>query len=134
TYPVLVHGIPSTFDPSRHSSDIATLLNNNEIIIPHPSSLQHAEFLSPSSRHNTTPPKSHRSLILYFTDPHVANNCITRHIALYGRLLPTLKFTRRPPQCYNCHCFGHFARSCKNTTICGLCSGKHSSQACHCSN
>ncbi|KAF8577520.1 hypothetical protein K439DRAFT_1252979, partial [Ramaria rubella] len=80
------------------------------------------------------PPKSHRSLILYFTDPHVANNCITRHIALYGRLLPTLKFTRRPPQCYNCHRFGHFARSCKNTTICGLCPGKHSSQACHCLN
>ncbi|KAF8576149.1 hypothetical protein K439DRAFT_1320804, partial [Ramaria rubella] len=130
TYLVLVHGIPSNFDPSRHSRDITIPLNQNEIIIPHPSSLQHAEFLSPPSCNNTTQ-KSHCSLILYFTDPHIANNCITQHITFHGRLLSMLKFTHRLLQCYNCHQFGHFARSCRSVTTCGFCSGKHSSQSCH---
>ena len=39
TYPVLVHGMPTTFNPSRDSSHIASFLNENSDIITHPSML-----------------------------------------------------------------------------------------------
>ncbi|KIJ41364.1 hypothetical protein M422DRAFT_172265, partial [Sphaerobolus stellatus SS14] len=37
-----------------------------------------------------------------------------------------------PPQCYNCHRYGHFACDCCSRTTCGICSSAHHTQDCHC--
>ena len=70
------------------------------------------------------------SLILHFTDPAIANKCIDRHVAFGSRLLPTVKYIRHPPQCYNCQQMGHIARHCKSKMICGLCAEYHDTRQC----
>ena len=80
TYPIVIHGILVSFDPSCDSDDIATLLDENHHLLGHPSMLQHAEFISCTPNHNLS--KAHTSLILYLTNPHAANDCITQHVAL----------------------------------------------------
>ena len=118
-YPIMVHGIPPSFDTSRYSKDITGLLSTNTDVITCPSTLHHTEFLACTS--NKVPPKMHSPLILHFTDPETANKCIDHHMSYRGRLLPAVKYTRHPPQCYNCHRTGHFARSCKVKMSCGHC-------------
>ena len=60
----------------------------------------------------------------------MANACIDHHIALDGSLLPTVKFVRHPPHCFNCHHTGHFTCSCKAQRSCGLCAGDHGTRHC----
>ena len=75
TYPVLVHGIPTTFNTSHDGWDVTVnLISYNSNIITQSSALQHVEFLT--CMHSQMPHKTHGSLILHFTDPTVANNCI----------------------------------------------------------
>ena len=92
TFPVLVHGMLTNFNPSHSSDDIRHLILQNNHLVTHPSVLQHAKFLSQpcaAPQH-----KTHGSLILYLTDAKVTDNCIAHHIAYRGRLLQTIKFTR----------------------------------------
>ena len=128
TYPILIHGIPPDFETSHDSPDVAKFLNDNEDVITHLSSLQHTEFLT--GTHDPSQHRLHHSLIAYFTDPLVANNCIRRHVAFQGHLLPTVKFICRPPQCYNCYRSGHFTCNCKLKLACGLCAGEHATWHC----
>ena len=69
-------------------------------------------------------------LIIYFTDPVTVNKCIEHHIAFRSRLLPTVKFARCPPQCYNCQHIGHLAKSCRRKPRCGLCAEAHDTRQC----
>ena len=98
TYPVLIHGMPTPFDTSCDSPDINSLLDVNLDIIPHPSTLHHADFLicNPSRLQH----KTHSSVVLHFTDPTVANDCIARQVSLHGQLLSTVKFVWH---CYTPH-------------------------------
>ena len=130
TSPVLVHGMPTSFNPSRDSNNICHLVVQNNHLITHPSMLQHTEFLL--RPHTASQCKTRGSLILYLTHAKAANDCIAHHVAYQGHLLPTVKFTRQPPQCYNCHLFSHFARSCRATAACGCCTGMHATRVCKC--
>ena len=132
TYPVVVHGFPTVFDPSCDSDDISYLLQCNSDLILHPATLQQAEFISRKTMDTIRTTKTHSSLILYFTDLTTANNCIEKQIVYDGDIYQTAKFIRRPPQCYNCHHYGYFARDCHSPTTCGLCAGAHRTQDCYC--
>ena len=136
TYPVIVHGVPTTFVPphiNEESGDLVALFceQNTDIIIC-PAALQQAAFLA--CGHGPAPHKSHGSVILYFTDCEMANKSIDCHIALGGRLLPTAKFVPPPLQCYNCQHMGHPARYCKTATRCGCCAGNHDTWHCQSAN
>ena len=129
TYPVIVHRIPTTFDTSRDSADVCEhLIDYNSDIFACPSTLLSAEFLG--GKCNRTSQKARGSLILHIADPMTANTCIDRCIAFEGSLLPTAKFVRCPPRCFNCHQTGHFARSCQAESRCGLCTGAHNTKEC----
>ena len=128
TYPILVHGIPISFNMSRTSRDTADLIDSNTDTISQPLALQCMEMLVPKCC--SASQSTHGSLIIHFTDLEMADNCIDWHIAFRGRLLPTLKFMPHPLQCYNCHCMGHTARYCRTKTSCGLCSEEHDTRKC----
>ena len=44
TYPILVHSVPSTFDTSINSKDVADIIDSNDEFIKHPSVIQCIEF------------------------------------------------------------------------------------------
>ena len=129
TYPIIIHGIPVSFDPSHDNDDI-TLLDENHHQLGHLSILQHAEFISYTP--NCNPSKAHTSLVLYLTNPHATNDYITQHVALCGCLHPTAQFYHHPPQYCNCFHFGHFTCSCKTSAVCACCVGAHATGACKC--
>ena len=56
TYPIIVHGIPASFETSCDSKYVASLLGVNPTLIMHLSALQHAEFLTHTS--NKVHPKT----------------------------------------------------------------------------
>ena len=128
TYPVLIHGVPTSFDTSHDSPDINALLDVNLDIIPHPSTLQHVEFLirNPGRLQH----KTHSSVVLHFMDPTVANDCIAHQVSLHGRLRSMVKFIQHPPRCYSCHQLGHFAWACKLKRACGLHTDAHNTRSC----
>ena len=128
TYPVLIHGMPTSFDTSHDSPNINALLDVNLDIILHPSTLQHVEFLicNPGCLQH----KTHSSVVLHFMDPTVANDCIAHQVSLHGQLLSMVKFIRHPPRCYSCHQLGHFAQACKLKRACGLHMDTHDTRSC----
>ena len=75
----MIYGIPSSFGTSHNSEDIAALLSTNSDNIT--SVLQYAEFLTHACTSNQVHHKMHALLILHFTDPETANNCINYHIS-----------------------------------------------------
>ena len=128
TYPVLIHGVPTSFDTLHNSPDINALCDANLDIILHPSTLQHAEFLICNPSHLQH--KTHSSVVLHFMDPMVTNNCIAHQVSLHGQLLSTVKFIWHPPRCYSCHQLGHFAWVCKLKRACGLHTDVHDTCSC----
>ena len=130
-YPILVHGMPTDFDPSHNGDDIHHFIAQNDHLITHPSAFQHAKFLR-SQHHATSLHKTRGSLVIYLTEVQAANDCIIHHVAYQGWILPTVKFTRWLLQCYNCHCFRHFMQMCKATMACGCCAGAHAMCDCKC--
>ena len=129
TYPVLIHGVPTSFDASRDSEDVnEQLIGDNIDTIMHPVALRSTKFLG--GTHSQLHQKPHGSLVVHFSDPTIANACINLHITLNGELLPVVKFVCRPPCCFNCHHTGHFTHSCKNNRRCGLCAEDHDTRHC----
>ena len=94
TYPILVHGMPSTFDTSINGEDVADITDSNDEFIEHPSVIQHVKFL-PHKRTQAAS-RENRVLIIRFTDPTTANCCINCHIIFWGRLLPAVKYVHHP--------------------------------------
>ena len=122
SYPVLVHGLPSTFDMSPDSEDLKVLIGTNTDSIKHPSVVQ---CIEPLPGKWSSAPGREDTMVIHFANPATANCCIDCHIALWGRLLPVVRFIWHPPHCYNCHCEGHLACSCKQDPSCGLCTEGH---------
>ena len=129
TYPVLIHGVPTSFDASHNSKDVnEQLISDNIDTITHPAALWSPKSLG--GTHSQLHQKIHSSLVVHFSDPTITNACINRHIALNGELLPVVKFMRRPTHCFNCHHTGHFVHSCKYNRRCGLCAEDHNTRHC----
>ena len=134
TYPVIMHRVPTeefALLADEDGEDLTALIvEHNADIIVRPEALKQAEFLAPGhgrAPHSASMPTS---IVLHFTDPVVANKSIDQHIALWGGLSPTAKFIPRPPICFNCQHTGHFTRSCRSLTRCGLCTENHDMRLC----
>ena len=65
-YPILIHGIPISFDTLRTSRDIADLIDSNTDTITRPLALQRMQMLAPKCCGASQ--STHGSLIIHFTD------------------------------------------------------------------
>lgn len=64
--------------------------------------------------------------------PEAANRLIEIGLSEGGEIKRVERFEAscKLTQCFNCQQFGHIAKSCKNTTVCGYCIGQHSTRDC----
>ncbi|KAE8222384.1 hypothetical protein CF326_g8389, partial [Tilletia indica] len=76
--------------------------------------------------------KRHGTLLIRFQRAADANELIMSPLSFDGRLLPTRKSVRRPPQCNRCQGYGHIAIQCRGHQKCAKCGGAHATSSCHC--
>lgn len=136
TYAVAMHHVPTSFtlgDSEDWEDDVRELQSDNEFAIPgiH-DCLVKAHWVSRLPIKRLRELKTHSTLVLHFSDPATANQCINQHLVLNGRFHRTEKYRPQPTQCFNCHRFGHLAIQCKNETKCGFCTKSHKSSECLC--
>ena len=87
-YPVLIHGVPTSFDMPHSSKELHKhLLDYNSDSITCPSALG-TKFLN--GNQGGVSQKTHGLLILYLADPKITNACIDCHIVFQGGLLPAV--------------------------------------------
>ncbi|KAI0702131.1 hypothetical protein C8Q76DRAFT_802420 [Earliella scabrosa] len=131
-YKVVVHGVPTTYDPNSGFTSLTEAIYTVNAHLPH-GSIANVRWMSNRSSEELRKTKSHSSLVLGFESAADANSAIRNRIALDGRILRTQKFHSFPTQCYNCHRFGHLARQCKRPAACGRATtsytGAHSVEA-----
>lgn len=123
-YPIIIHGIPTTFDPSSqaHTHDF---IEENHGVLDTMTRIVWANKFSIESN------KPFSSLIVYLTDPAAANQAITNRVCFRHMLKVTEKSTKRIKQCYNCLDFGHYAKSCTlGHQTCSHCAGAHHYRDC----
>lgn len=123
-YPIIVHGIPTTFDPASRSHTHDFLAENHGV-------LDSTTKMVWANKHSIKMGKPFSSLILHLTDPIAANQAIVNRVCFKHTLKLTEKSTKRIKQCYTCLDFGHYAKACSEAVrACSHCAGNHHYQFC----
>lgn len=123
-YPIIVHGLPTTFDP-QSKTHLHDFMEENHGV------LDTATRMIWANKHSIESGKPFSSLIIHLTDPTAANNAIRNRICFKHVLKVTERSTKRVRQCYKCLDFGHFAAACpEETRSCSHCAGGHAYDDC----
>ncbi|KAG0140004.1 hypothetical protein CROQUDRAFT_20864, partial [Cronartium quercuum f. sp. fusiforme G11] len=122
-YPIIVHGVRTTFDPSNRSH-LESLMSDNRGLLD---SLQRVIW---SNQTSIDAKKSHSSIIIHLTRPTEANLAILNKVSFRGELLRTEHSYCHILQCHQCLDFGHMARTCPNNTLCTHCGRSHAFSEC----
>ncbi|KAK0548760.1 hypothetical protein OC844_006978, partial [Tilletia horrida] len=101
---VVVHRMPTSFDPSSPDSVAGLRAENEDVIPPNPSITW---LTRPSSTSTQDPAKKHSSIVIHLPSADLANRALQQGIAYDGRLLRAERVMRSPPQCWKCQKFGH---------------------------
>lgn len=123
-YPIIIHGIPTTFDPNSraHTHDF---IEENHGVLDTMTKIVWANKFSIELN------KPFSSLIVHLTDPTTANQAITNRVCFKHVLKVTEKSTKQIKQCYNCLDFGHYAKLCSlGHQTCSHCAGAHHYKDC----
>ena len=128
-YPVIVHRISTTLDPSAPEA-IAELKADNPGAL---TSVTRIMWANPKKALTTgSEKKNHSSIIMHLTNPIEANNLIQHFCVLRGETHPTEKSRRSLISCHRCTNWGHTAARCSAPTACARCAGKHLTVNCNC--
>lgn len=128
-YAVIVHRIPTTFEPNKPEA-IAELQDNNPGAL---TSLIKVMWANPKKALATgAEKKKHSSAVLHLEDPIQANNLMSRYCVFQGETHPTEKSRRSLLSCHKCANWGHTAARCLAPPSCARCAGKHLTINCNC--
>ncbi|KAK0544714.1 hypothetical protein OC844_007439 [Tilletia horrida] len=126
SWSVVVHRVPTTFDPSSPSS-VTAFRTENEHLVPTDARIS---WLTRSSTDGASNAKKHGSVTIQLPTIDQANRLIQEGISYGGRLLRAERAMRSPPQCWRCQRFGH---SCSHVQRkCANCSLGHKSTSTQC--
>lgn len=103
--PVIVHGIPTTFDTENRHHTHALITENNGV-------LDSATKIQWANKFLIQAGKPFSSTIIHLTDPVAANQAICNCICFKHLRKVTERLTKRVKQCYQCPDYGHFLKSC----------------------
>lgn len=124
TYPIIVHGIPTSFDITRNPA-VAEFQNDN------PEAMSSLQSLNWANQVSIREGKPFSSLIIHLSDPNEANLAIQNKIAFQSVLKLAEISTRRVVQCYSCMAFGHLAAKCSaKLGRCSHCAQNRRSEVC----
>lgn len=121
---VVVHGIPTSFNPSdpRHLEMLCAM--NQDTLVPPPL------FVKWISAHAVQRGASHSSIRIGFADAVRAATAVEQKI-FYGRFNKRTEHGRKiKPRCMNCLKDGHVTRYCKEKVMCPYCSEDHTAHSC----
>lgn len=123
-YPIIVHGMPTSFNPHNREYVHKFLEDNHGVL---DSSIK----LVWANKYSITSGKPFSFLIVHLTDPTAANAAIRNRICFKHVLKATVCSTRRVKQCYKCLDYVHFAKSCtEDFRSCSHCAGAHPFESC----
>ncbi|KAH9809154.1 hypothetical protein DFH28DRAFT_906209 [Melampsora americana] len=122
-YPVILHSIPTIFDPTSVSFK-TELCGENGI---DQEKIQAIKWLGRPKEEG----KTHGSIVLALFDKEVASKVEKGGLFLQNMYLPGARYNRPPMQCYRCLEMNHSARFCPNEPLCSSCGGSHESRTCN---
>lgn len=123
-YPIIVHGIPTTFNPESRVQ-LHNFIEENQGVLDSTTKVVWA------NKHSIATGKPFSSLIIHLFDPMAANQAITNRIVFKHLLKVAEKSTKRIKQCYTCLDYGHYAKTCsEDLRACSHCAGQHHYDAC----
>lgn len=123
-YPIIIHGIPTTFKPSSRAH-VHELIKDNHGVLDSATRIVWAKKFSIEAG------KPFSSLIIHLTDPAAANQAINNHVCFKHLLKVTEKLTKQVRQYYQCLDFGHLAKTCPESfRSCSHCAGAHPFEDC----
>lgn len=121
---VVVHGIPTSFNPSDPQHLDMLYAMNTDTLTPPPL------FVKWLSANAVQRGASHSSLRIGFAEAGQAALAVEQKI-FYGRYNKRTEHGRKiKPRCMNCLQEGHITRYCKEPLMCPFCSGPHPADSC----
>lgn len=121
---VVVHGIPTSFNPTDPQHLTMLCAMNTDTLEPPP---LFVKWLSANAVERGT---SHSSIRLGFADANQAKLAVDQKI-FYGRFNKRTEYGRKSrPRCMNCLKEGHVTRYCKEALMCPHCSENHTTESC----
>lgn len=123
-YSVIVHGVPTTFNPTRQD-DIDLLKTCNGSLLDDATLIR---WLRKDMSEDAS--KRHSSLLISLTTLAQAT-LAARTKVWQGRGCHRTELSGPPPtRCYNCHGTGHTAAACGLPPMCPTCAGPHLAHSC----